>query len=103
MVRRNVFFVFATGLLTGVVGMIAVMGSHAVPRAMAQGGQPPHQPGPTSPGRYQVAAWAHPGAIGAVGAGSLPSAHGVYVLDTQTGKVWQAKDAGELEPIGMAK
>ena len=100
MARRQVLFVFATGLLTGVVGMIVMMGGEEVPRAMAQ--DPAVAP-LSAPGRFQVAAWAYPGAMGGVGAGSIPSSHGAYILDTQTGKAWQTKDGGALEPIGAAK
>jgi hypothetical protein len=100
MPRRSLFVGFWVGLIAGVITTITLLGSHAAPRAAAQGlAQQP--PAPVQ--RYQLSTWAYPaGSIGTTGSGSM-AAHGAYVLDTQTGKVWQIREEGKPQLIGIVQ
>ena len=88
MVRRNVFFVFAVGRLTGVMGMIALSGGHAIPRAIAQD-DPAQQPA-LQLYRYQVSPWAS------------AENHGAYIIDTATGELWSTQDGCPIQKVGPA-
>jgi len=93
MSRPNFSVGFGVGILVGILGTIALMGGQDVPRARAQDQA-------TTPGlqqRYQLSSWAHAGASN--GSGAM---HGAFILDTQTGKVWQIR-AGGPEPVGQVK
>ena len=115
MMRRNGLIGFGAGVLAGAVGMMALTGGHAVPRALGQVLPPPvvtvetpviqPQPvqvvaapaGAASP-RYQITSWAHPAAYAANGAGNAAS-HGAYVLDSQNGDVWRINEHGEYKKL----
>lgn len=85
------------GLLVGTLSAVLLSGGYATPRAIAQART--QQPTATTQ-RFQISAWAHPaGTYSNTGVGSN-AMHGAYVLDTQTGKVWQIKEGGKPEPIG---
>jgi hypothetical protein len=85
------------GLLSGLVAAFVLSGNPAASRAMAQAQQPP-----AAAQRYQLSAWAYP--AGSVGnnLGGDQARHGAYILDTQSGKVWQIIDRGKPELIGTA-
>jgi hypothetical protein len=88
MAQRNVFFVFAIGLLTGAFALIALSGGHALPRAMAQ--ENPEQPPAVQLYRYQVAPWAN------------PNSYGAYIIDTATGELWSTYNGYGLQKVGPA-
>jgi hypothetical protein len=88
MANRSAFFVFAIGLLAGALGMIALSGGHAVPRAMAQA-DPGQQPF-AQLYRYQVSPWAS------------SSSHGAYVIDTATGELWSTEGGYPVQKVGPA-
>jgi hypothetical protein len=88
MARRNVFSVFAIGLLTGVVAMIALSGGHAIPRAIAQ--EDPSQQPALQLYRYQVSPWAS------------SENHGAYIIDTTTGELWSTQDGYPIQKVGPA-
>jgi hypothetical protein len=96
---RNFCLGFGAGLLAGVVGTMAPMGGRVVSRAMAQDpNTTPTVPGRTQ--RYELSSWAHPAAYNAQGNINSREEHGAYILDTQTGKVWQVKEGGEPRSLG---
>jgi hypothetical protein len=87
------------GLILGAVSVVGLSGVITGPRAMAQAQLQPQAP-PAAPQRYQIAAWAHPaGSVGTNGGGTN-AMHGAYILDTQTGKVWEVNGGGQLRPLG---
>ena len=96
MTGRNFSIGISAGLLLGSLSVIWLSGV-VNPRVMAQGQA--QQPAATQ--RYQLAAWAYPGKSGGNSDGSAyqPS-HGAYILDTQSGKVWQIRAGGKLESVG---
>ena len=98
MSRRNLSIGFVAGLLAGVLGTIALTGGPAVPRAMAQ--NQATQPGLTQ--RYELSSWAHPASYSGTGNFSGAS-HGAYILDTQTGKVWQVSEGGQPKALGLVQ
>jgi hypothetical protein len=86
---RNLYLGFGAGLLAGVLGTIGLTGGHVLPRAMAQVAAPVS---PTQ--RYHLSAWAYPGSTG------VAPEHGAYILDGQTGKVWQVSRSSAPQAIG---
>jgi hypothetical protein len=88
MAHRNVFFVFAIGLLTGALGMIAFSGGHAIPLAMAQ--EDPAQQPAAQLYRYQVSPWAS------------SDSHGAYIIDTATGECWSTWAGYPIQKVGPA-
>jgi hypothetical protein len=74
------------GLLLGFVAAIVLLGGYATPRALAQA-----QQSPAVSQRYRISAWANG-----------PGLYGAYVLDAQSGKVWQIIQRGKPELIGTA-
>ena len=102
MARRNVFLGFASGVLTGVVGMIVMMSGEELPRAMAQAPALPAlsqvaPPQPVAPGRFQVSAWAYPSSTGS------NATSGAYIVDTHSGAVWWVQNGGKPARIGSVQ
>src|SRR4051794_24230091 len=99
---RHLTVGFLAGLLMGVVASVALLSSRTLPQATAQVPsttheqprpatvQPPQVPTQPPVHRYQISAWAQPGATRDTG-GFIRPEHGAYVLDTQSGKVWEIK------------
>src|SRR5262245_891013 len=83
------------GLLLGMVAAFVLSGNSKASRAMAQA-----QQAPAVAQRYQLAAWAHP--AGSVGnnLGGDQARHGAYILDTQSGKVWQIIEGVKPQLVG---
>jgi hypothetical protein len=104
MARKNTFVGFATGLLVGAMATLVLNGGQDVASAKAQTGEQAEQkPGPViASQRYQISAWAHPGAYGA-GFKDAAASHGAYVLDTQDGQMWQIKEGGKPIPLGRVR
>jgi hypothetical protein len=100
MTRKNFSVGLVAGLLAGAVAAFVLSGSYAASRAMGQA--QPQKP-LSSVQRYQLAAWAHP--AGSVGpqSGGTQAMHGAYVLDTQSGKVWQIREGGKPELLGSVE
>lgn len=95
--QRNPAIYALAGLLLGAASIIGLTGTVIPQRALAQAQQPPVGP------RYQIAAWAYPArSIQSSDSSNQPS-HGAYILDTQSGKVWQVIEGGKPEPIGDAR
>lgn len=53
--------------------------------------------------RFQISAWAHPGLQRTERSGSERAAHGAYIIDSSTGKVWRVDGSGSPKSIGTAK
>src|SRR5262249_53358254 len=94
MVLRNLSIGFVIGLLACAVGRFEPSSAQSLPWAMAGTSvlsAPPRtaplQPAATS-GRYQMCTWVESKAHGDHSGDSIPSSHGVYILDAQTGRVW---------------
>jgi hypothetical protein len=96
MTRKNFSIGLLAGLLLGIVAAFVLSGNPNASRAMAQAQQPT-----AAAQRYQLSAWAHPAGSVANSGGSQAS-HGAYILDTQSGKVWQVIERGKPELIGTA-
>ena len=121
MIRRNSLLLgFLAGIMTTVGMTIVLSGNHATSRAMGQVGPPPvgetarktpvarttepaivgaEAPLAARSPRYQIATWSNPGAIRDTGGFIAPS-HGAYVLDTESGDVWQVDESRRPKPIG---
>ena len=113
MARRDLFVGLVAGLVAGVL-IGATFSDNGTQRAMAQAAPGPSAPAPgreqvapalgrepaaaaSTPGRYQVSAWAYatPGGGGTSGA---------YVLDTRTGQLWRTRSGlPGLEKVGKAE
>ena len=77
------------GLLLSLFASFVLTGNPNASRAMAQAQQPPQQPPAAAP-RYQLSAW------------GSHATRGAYILDTQSGKVWQIIEGGQPNLIGTA-
>jgi hypothetical protein len=95
MTKNKLSIGLLAGLLLGMVAAFVLSGNPNASRAKAQAQQPP-----AAAQRYQISAWAH--AAGSVGPGSGGSQanHGAYILDTQSGKVWEIIGNGKPGLIG---
>jgi hypothetical protein len=85
---------FGMGLVIGLAMAVTLLSDRVMPRALGQA------PPATTP-RFQFSTWAYPGAAG-VNANHDP-AHGAFVLDTQTGKLWETQNGSELRSVGQAQ
>ena len=85
------------GLLLGMAAAFVLSGNPNASRAMAQAQQPT-----AAAQRYQLAAWAHPAGSAGNNLGGDQAGHGAYVLDTQSGRVWQIIAGRKPAPIGSA-
>ena len=97
MTRKNTSIGFLAGLFLGVVAAVLLPGRYITPPAMAQA--QPQQPPAAATQRYQVSAWAHPGAFGPTG-GSQPAEHGAYIIDSLTGEVFLIEGSRAPKAIG---
>jgi hypothetical protein len=101
MARKQLVAGFVLGVFTTLAVVLVLSGGREMPRAMAQPAEAPPTPGAV--GRYLASVWAHPGAVGAAGAGSYQPSHGAYLLDTQTGRVWMIDEGGRSTSIAIAR
>src|SRR4051812_17559125 len=102
MPRKNLLAGFVAGAATVVVAMMILSSAgRTMPRVMAQAVQPrderPVASAAASP-RYQISAWGQSGGPGWVGA------RGAFVIDTQSGQIWELDvPQGRLRPFAKVE
>lgn len=84
----------AGGLIAGLILGIGWLGGVAAPRVAAQAPA-------VDPPRFQIATWAYPATAYETNGGMSPGSHGAFVFEPRTGRLWQSKDGGQLQPLGQ--